>query len=69
MASVHEPRGEERARGDRVGTVTLDIRAPEFWDPVRVETELRRVYDICNGCRRCITLCPSFKDLFTSLDD
>ncbi len=48
--------------------MTLDIRAPEFWDPGRVEQELRRVGDVCNGCRRCITLCPSFKDLFESLD-
>jgi glycerol-3-phosphate dehydrogenase subunit C len=33
-----------------------------------VETELRRVYDICNGCRRCLPLCPSFKVLFDRLD-
>jgi glycerol-3-phosphate dehydrogenase subunit C len=45
-----------------------DIRSPAFWDPAQVEGELRRVFDICNGCRRCITLCPSFKDLFQSLD-
>ncbi len=48
--------------------MTLDIRLPEFWSLAHVEQELRRVYDICNGCRRCITLCPSFKDLFKSLD-
>jgi glycerol-3-phosphate dehydrogenase subunit C len=33
-----------------------------------VETELRRVYDICNGCRRCLPLCPSFKVMFGRLD-
>jgi len=48
--------------------LTPDIRAPEFWEPGKVDGELRRVFDICNGCRRCITLCPSFKDLFRSLD-
>ena len=48
--------------------MTLDIRAEAFWELPKVEQELRRVYDICNGCRRCITLCPSFKDLFVSLD-
>jgi Fe-S oxidoreductase len=48
--------------------VTLDIRSEAFWAPGKVEQELRRVYDVCNGCRRCITLCPSFKDLFRSLD-
>ena len=33
-----------------------------------METELRRVYDVCNGCRRCLPLCPSFKVLFDRLD-
>jgi Fe-S oxidoreductase len=44
------------------------MRAPEFWDPGKVERELRRVYDICNGCRRCLPLCPSFKVMFDRLD-
>lgn len=47
---------------------TLDIRAAEFWDGAKVEAEIRRVYDICNGCRRCLPLCPSFKVLFDRLD-
>jgi Fe-S oxidoreductase len=46
----------------------LDIRAPEFWQPKSLDAELRRVFDICNGCRRCLPLCPSFKDLMASLD-
>lgn len=48
--------------------MTLDVRSEAFWDLGQVEHELRRVYDVCNGCRRCITLCPSFKDLFVNLD-
>ncbi len=46
----------------------LDLRKPEFWDLGKVEGELRRVYDICGGCRRCLPLCPSFKVLFDRLD-
>jgi len=46
----------------------FDIRAPEFWNRQPLDTELRRVFDICNGCRRCLPLCPSFKDLMGSLD-
>jgi len=46
----------------------MDVNAPEFWDVGKVETELRRVYDICNGCRRCLPLCPSFKVMFDRLD-
>jgi glycerol-3-phosphate dehydrogenase subunit C len=46
----------------------VNVNAPEFWDPAKVDAELRRVYDICNGCRRCLPLCPSFKVLFDRLD-
>jgi ferredoxin len=47
---------------------TLDIRNPEFWELGAVDKELRRVYDICGGCRRCLPLCPSFKVLFDRMD-
>jgi Fe-S oxidoreductase len=47
---------------------TFDIRKPEFWDRKDVDGELRRVYDICNGCRRCLPLCPSFKVMFDRID-
>src|SRR5881296_3542258 len=48
--------------------MTLDIRQAEFWKLDQVDAELRRVYDICAGCRRCLPLCPSFKVLFERLD-
>src|SRR5207245_10666870 len=48
--------------------MTLDIRQAEFWKLDAVDTELRRVYDICSGCRRCLPLCPSFKVLLDRLD-
>ncbi|HYE94365.1 MAG TPA: anaerobic glycerol-3-phosphate dehydrogenase subunit C [Terriglobales bacterium] len=47
---------------------TFDIRKPEFWDRKDTDGELRRVYDICNGCRRCLPLCPSFKVMFDRID-
>ncbi|HKQ66695.1 MAG TPA: 4Fe-4S dicluster domain-containing protein, partial [Methylomirabilota bacterium] len=47
---------------------TLDIKSAEFWDLGAVDKELRRVYDICGGCRRCLPLCPSFKVLFDRID-
>jgi Fe-S oxidoreductase len=47
---------------------TFDIRKSEFWDRNDVDGELRRVYDICNGCRRCLPLCPSFKVMFDRID-
>jgi len=46
----------------------FDINRATFWDVAAVETELRRVYDVCNGCRRCLPLCPSFKVMFDRID-
>jgi Fe-S oxidoreductase len=46
----------------------LDLTRAEFWDVGKVEAELRRVYDICGGCRRCLPLCPSFRVMFDRLD-
>jgi glycerol-3-phosphate dehydrogenase subunit C len=48
--------------------MTLDIRSADFWKLEKVDQELRRVYDICSGCRRCLPLCPSFNVLFDRLD-
>lgn len=46
----------------------FDVQSPDFWDRAKAEVELRRVYDICNGCRRCLPLCPSFRVMFDRLD-
>lgn len=48
--------------------MTFDLESQSFWDESKVAGELKRVFDICNGCRRCYNLCPSFNDLFTRLD-
>jgi glycerol-3-phosphate dehydrogenase subunit C len=42
---------------------------PDFYDPAKVEAELRRVFDICHGCRRCFNLCDSFPRLFDLIDE
>jgi glycerol-3-phosphate dehydrogenase subunit C len=49
-------------------TAALDLKHPDFWDLGKVDQELRRVYDICAGCRRCLPLCPSFKVMFDRID-
>ncbi len=48
---------------------SLDWRNPDFYDPDKIEAELRRVFDICHGCRRCFNLCDSFPRLFDLIDD
>ena len=30
--------------------------------------ETLRVFDVCEGCRRCFNLCPSFHTLFDRID-
>ena len=34
-----------------------------------LNTELERVYDICHGCRRCVSLCNAFPTLFDLVDE
>ena len=41
---------------------------PDFWDGAKLDAELRRVFDICHGCRRCFNLCDSFPRLFDLID-
>ncbi len=40
-----------------------------FWDPKDLEAELRRVFEICHGCRMCVGYCPSFPFLFDRIDE
>ncbi|MBO6518721.1 MAG: glycerol-3-phosphate dehydrogenase [Rhodospirillales bacterium] len=42
---------------------------PDFYDEAKLDEELRRVFDICHGCRRCFNLCDSFPKLFDLIDD
>jgi glycerol-3-phosphate dehydrogenase subunit C len=42
---------------------------PEFYDEEKLDAELRRVFDICHGCRRCFNLCDSFPRLFDLIDE
>lgn len=41
---------------------------PAFYDEKALDDELRRVFDICHGCRRCFNLCDSFPRLFDLID-
>ncbi len=43
-------------------------KSPEFYDAAACEKELERVFDICHGCRRCVSLCQSFPTLFDLID-
>ena len=37
-------------------------RTPSFYDEAACDKEMERVFDICHGCRRCVSLCQSLPD-------
>jgi Fe-S oxidoreductase len=47
----------------------LDWRNEAFYDEKALTAELDRVFDLCNGCRRCVSLCDSFPTLFDLIDE
>ncbi len=47
----------------------IDWNNPEFYDEKLLDDELRRIFDVCHGCRRCFNLCDSFPKLFDLIDD
>ena len=46
----------------------IDWKNPAFYDEAAALTEMERVFDICHGCRRCVSLCRSFPTLFDLVD-
>ena len=47
----------------------IDWKSDDFWNKASLEAELERVFDICHGCRRCVSLCDSFPTLFDLVDE
>ena len=47
----------------------LDWKNPEFYEDESLFKEMERVFDICHGCRRCVSLCGSFPTLFDLVDE
>ncbi|HTT13196.1 MAG TPA: heterodisulfide reductase-related iron-sulfur binding cluster [Burkholderiaceae bacterium] len=59
----------------REGSLEAPTRHPvawkdaRFWDEAALEKELERVFEICHGCRRCVSLCGAFPTLFDLVDN
>ena len=47
----------------------LDWKSDSFYDEDDLNKELERVFDLCHGCRRCVSLCQSFPTLFDLVDE
>ncbi len=46
----------------------IDWKNPDYRDEAKVLAEMERVFDICHGCRRCVSLCNAFPRLFDMVD-
>jgi glycerol-3-phosphate dehydrogenase subunit C len=44
-------------------------RDDNYYNADMLDLEMRRVFDICHGCRRCFNLCDSFPKLFDLIDE
>ncbi|MAM71024.1 MAG: Fe-S oxidoreductase [Gammaproteobacteria bacterium] len=59
----------------REGSLEAPTRHPvewltdSFWNKDELNRELERVFDICHGCRRCVSLCNAFPTLFDLVDE
>ncbi len=59
----------------REGSLEAPTRHPlrqnekDFYDEDHCYVELERVFDICHGCRRCVSLCHAFPTLFDLVDE
>ncbi len=47
----------------------INWKNPDYYDQEKVLAEMERVFDLCHGCRRCVSLCQSFPTLFDLVDE
>jgi glycerol-3-phosphate dehydrogenase subunit C len=46
----------------------VEWKSPEYLDQPKIVAEMERIFDICHGCRRCVSLCNTFPTLFDYVD-
>ena len=47
----------------------IDWKGEDYYDEEKTLHEMERIFDICHGCRRCVSLCGSFPTLFDLVDE
>ena len=68
-AGTRDTHGEREGSLDAPTRHALAWQSDDFYDEAKLDAELRRVFDICHGCRRCFNLCDSFPRLFDLIDE
>jgi glycerol-3-phosphate dehydrogenase subunit C len=48
--------------------LSYDPAEPRYWDAAGLDREVRRVFEVCNGCRLCFKYCDAFPTLFGLVD-
>jgi glycerol-3-phosphate dehydrogenase subunit C len=49
--------------------LSYDPAEEKYWDKGALDKEIRRVFEVCHGCRLCFKFCDTFPDLFSLLDN
>ncbi len=47
----------------------VEWKDPDYYNKDSLFNELERVFNLCHGCRRCVSLCNSFPTLFDLVDE
>ncbi|HET9580188.1 MAG TPA: heterodisulfide reductase-related iron-sulfur binding cluster [Usitatibacter sp.] len=47
----------------------IEWKNPEYYDEAKIVSEMDRIFEICHGCRRCVSLCNAFPSLFDAIDE
>jgi glycerol-3-phosphate dehydrogenase subunit C len=47
----------------------IEWKGADYYNEASTFKELERIFDICHGCRRCVSLCGSFPTLFDLVDE
>jgi Fe-S oxidoreductase len=66
--SDSETQGPKRISYQPTPGLTYDPSDERYWERPALEGEVRRVFEICHGCRLCFKYCDSFPRLFQLLD-
>ena len=57
-----------RQPGSALSATRMPWQDEAYYDEAALDAELRRVFDVCHGCRLCFNLCDSFPTLFDLID-
>jgi glycerol-3-phosphate dehydrogenase subunit C len=49
--------------------LSYDPAEKKYWDAQGLDGEVRRVFEVCHGCRMCFKYCDSFPTLFSLIDE